>query len=128
MNKIDIKFDRSLGEILDKHGLKVPSSIARFVLPEVEKIFQEERNYYMSLVLGTYIDVDFNNNGPHASKFGNEELLGELCNAMQIRANEDTLNELKKRLYKEGAKFAYVTDSKMQEDGYYITVTYKKGE
>ena len=128
MNKIELKFDRSLGEILDKHGLKIPSSIARFVLPEVEKIFQEERNYYMSLVLGTYIDVDFNNDGPNASKFGNEELLTELCNAMQIRANEDALNELKKHLYKEGAKFASVVDSKIQDDGYYITVSYKKGE
>lgn len=128
MSKIEVKFDRSLGEILDKHGLKIPSSIARFVLPEVEKIFQEERNYYISLALETYIDVDFNNNGPHASKFGNEKLLTELCNAMQIRANEDALNELKKYLYKEGAKFASVVDSKIQEDGYYITVTYKKGE
>lgn len=128
MGKIEIKFDRSLGEILDKHGLKVPSSIARFVLPEVEKIFQEERNYYMSLALGTYIDVDFNNDGPNASKFGNEELLSELCNAMRVRANEDALNELKKHLYKEGAKFVSVTDSKIQDDGYYITVTYKKGE
>lgn len=128
MNKIEIKFDRSLGEILDKHGLKVPSSIARFVLPEVEKIFQEERNYYMSLALGTYIDVDFGNNGPYASKFGNEKLLSELCDAMQIRANEDALNGLKKHLYKESAKFASVTDYKIQDDGYYITVTYKKGE
>lgn len=128
MSKIEVKFDRSLGEILDKHGLKVPSSIARFVLPEVEKIFQEERNYYTSLVLGTYIDVDFNNDGPNASKFGNEELLNELCNTMQIHANEDALNSLKKHLYKESAKFASVADSKILEDGYYITVTYKKGE
>ena len=125
MNKIDIKFNAELGEILDSAGLKIPSAIAGHILPGVANIYQADRDFYISSMLGTYIDVAFENKGPIATKQVNAELVNKLCNTMTSVENEIVLNGLKKHLYKEGAKFATVSGTTTRDGGFYATVSYK---
>ena len=126
MSIIQVEFNAELGEILDSAGLKIPSAIAGHLLPSVANIFQADRNFYLSRMLGTYIDVGFENEGLISTKQVNTELINKLCDAMMSTENETALNDLKKRLYKEGAKFATVTSSNANGDSFYVIVTYRK--
>ena len=126
MNKINIKFNAELGEILDSAGLRIPSAIAGHILPGVANIYQADRDFYISRMLGTYIDVAFDNKGPISTKQVNAELIGKLCNTMMSVENETVLNGLKKHLYKEGAKFATVSGTTTRDGGFYAVVTYRK--
>ena len=125
MSIIQVEFNAELGEILDSAGLKIPSAIAGHLLPSVANIFHADRNFYISRMLGEYIDVEFNNQGPISTKQVNVELINKLCNAMMSTENETALNGLKKHLYKEGAKLATVTNSNTSGDSFYVTVSYK---
>lgn len=125
MSIIQVEFNAELGEILDSAGLRIPSAIAGHLLPSVANIFQADRNFYISRMLGEYIDVEFNNQGPISTKQVNTELINKLCKAMMNIANETALNDLKKHLYKEGAKFATVTNSNANVGSFYVTVSYK---
>lgn len=125
MSIIQVEFNAELGEILDSAGLRIPSAIAGHILPSVANIYQADRDFYISRMLGTYIDVAFENKGPISTKQVNAELINKLCDAMMSTVNESALNTLKKHLYKEGAKFATVTNSNTSGDSFYITVSYK---
>lgn len=125
MSIIQVEFNAELGAILDSAGLKIPSAIAGHLLPSVANIFQADRNFYLSRMLGTYIDIAFENKCPISTKQVNTELVDKLCDAVMSTVNESALNTLKKHLYKEGAKFATVTSSNANGDSFYVTVSYK---
>lgn len=125
MSIIQVEFNTELGEILDSAGLRIPSAIAGHLLPSVANFFQGDRNFYISRMLGEYIDVSFENKEPVLTKQVNTELVDKLCKAMMSTVNESALNTLKKHLYKEGAKFATVTNSNTSGDSFYVTVNYK---
>lgn len=126
MSIIQVEFNAELGEILDSAGLRIPSAIAGHLLPSVANIYQADRDFYISRMLGTYIDTAFENKGPISTKQVNTELVDKLCDAMMSIENESALNTLKKHLYKEGAKFATVTNSNAAGNSFYITVSYRK--
>ena len=125
MSIIQVEFNAELGGILDSAGLRIPSAIAGHLLPSVANFFQADRNFYISKMLGEYIDVRFENKEPALTKQVNTELVDKLCKAMMNIVNETALNDLKKHLYKEGAKFATVTNSNTSGDSFYVTVSYK---
>lgn len=125
MSKIEVKFNAELGEILDSAGLKIPSAIAGHILPGVANIYQADRDFYVSKMLGTYIDVAFENKGPISTKQVNAELVDKLCDAMMSIENETVLNGLKKHLYKEGVKFATVSGTTTRDGGFYAVISYK---
>ena len=126
MSIIQVEFNTELGEILDSAGLRIPSAIAGHLLPSVANFFQADRNFYISRMLREYIDVSFENKKPVLTKQVNTELVDKLCKAMMSTVNESALNTLKKHLYKEGAKFATVTNSNTSGDSFYVIVSYRK--